>query len=272
MPETPEEEKKDDGLKAIRTFQGDTQEYIKRKGLSLVEIAAEASKRSDLATKEESNKFSIKKISLISIIIVIIIGVGLGTFWLFSRKAQEKQLASLVPKPILVSDKQIEAAADLKSIQSALKTPIRINSLLYVSMAVKPEEFLKIIKAGPPKELMDSLADKFMLSKFYLNKDWPILIFKIQSYELAFVGTMNWEKGMFDNLKEIFPIKDVGEINEFFEDKEIDNRDTRILRNKNGDIILIYSFINRNYLVIAPDEEPLKEIFRRFSLPQYLND
>jgi len=35
---------------------------------------------------------------------------------------------------------------------------------------------------------------------------------------------------------------------------------------------LIYSFINRNYLVITQDEEPLKEIFRRFSSSQYLNE
>ncbi len=255
-------------LKGLRTLQTDAQEYMK-KGVSFAEIAAEASKRQDLSSEKETTKISLKKIVLISIIIVIIIGVGLGSFWLFKKGEQEKQLASLAPKPILVSDQQIEAAADLKSIQSALKTPIRINSLLYISVAVKPEEFLKIIKAKPPQELTDSLADKFMLSKFYLSKDWPILIFKIRSYELAFAGMIKWEKEMSSDLGGIFSPSKPGFD---FQDKEIQNHDTRVLNDENGNSVLIYSFINRNYLVIAQKEEPLKEIFRRFSSPQYLNE
>lgn len=254
-------------LKGLRTLQTDAQEYIK-KGVSFAEIAAEASKRQDLSSEKETTKISLKKISLISIIIVIIVGVGIGSFWLFYRKEQEKQQVSLLSKPILVSDQQIEAKADLNSIQSALKTPIRLNNLLYISTAMKPEEFFKLIKANPPSELTNSLAEKFMLSKFYLSKEWPILIFKIRSYELAFVGMLKWEKAISNNLSEIFSPPSSGD----FQDKEIQNHDTRVLYDENGNSFLIYSFINRNYLVIAQNEEPIKEIFRRFSLSQYLNE
>jgi len=261
----PEQEKSE--LKSLRTLQTDTQEYMK-KGVSFAEIAAETSKRQDLSSEKETTKISLKKIALISIIIVIIVGIGLGSFWLFYRKEQEKQPVSLSPKSILVSDQQVEAEADLNSIQSALKTPIRLNNLLYISMAMKPKEFFKIIKANPSLELTDSLTDEFMLSKFYLSKEWPILIFKIRSYELAFSGMLKWEKTISNDLGEIFSPPSSGD----FQDKEIQNHDTRVLNNEDGNSVLIYSFINRNYLVITQDEEPLKEIFRRFSSSQYLNE
>jgi len=260
-------------LKGLRTLQTDAQEYMK-KGVSFAEIAAEASKRQDLSSEKETTKISLKKIALISIIIVIIVGVGLGSFWLFNRKEQEKQSVSLGSKSILVSDQQVEAGADLNSIRSALKTSVRLNNLLYISMVVKPEDFFKLIKANPPTELTDSLTDSppaggFMLSKFYLSKDWPILIFKIRSYELAFSGMIKWEKTMSDDLSEIFSPSKPGFD---FQDKEIQSHDTRILYDENGNSVLIYSFINRKYLVIAQNEEPIKEIFRRFSFPQYLNE
>jgi len=101
-----------------------------------------------------------------------------------------------------------------------------------------------------------------MLSKFYLSKDWPILILSIRSYESAFAGMLKWEKTMGQDLSAIFNSANAGD----FQDKEIQNHDTRT------NSVLIYSFINRNYLVIVQNEEPLKEIFRRFSSPQYLNE
>lgn len=256
----PEQEKSE--LKGLRTLQTDAQEYMK-KGVSFAEIAVEASKRQDLSSEKETTKISLKKIALISIIIVIIAGVGLGSFWLFYKKEQEKQPVSLGSKPILVSDQQVEAGADLNSIRSALKTSVRLNNLLYISITMKPEEFLKIIKANPPLELKDSLTDKFMLLKFYLSKDWPILIFKIRSYELAFAGMIKWEKTMSNDLGDIFLPSSAGD----FQDKEIQNHDTRVLNDRDGNSVLIYSFINQNYLVIAQNEEPIKEIFRRFSPP-----
>jgi len=255
----PEQEKNE--LKGIRTLQTDVQE-LEKKGISAADLATEMARRRSPAIKEETAKYSFKKIALILAIIIVIIGLGFGVFQLFFSKIQEKQPVSLIPKPILVSDQQVEAGADLNSIQSALKTPIRINNLLYVSMAMRPEEFFKIIKANPPSELTDSLTGGFMLSKFYLSKDWPILILSIRSYESAFAGMLKWEKTMGQDLSAIFNSANAGD----FQDKEIQNHDTRT------NSVLIYSFINRNYLVIVQNEEPLKEIFRRFSSPQYLNE
>lgn len=261
MPEKDQSE-----IKGLRTLQTDVQELEKR-GISFADIAAETEKRGGL-TARKTGKFSPQKIIIISLAIIVIVGLISGSLWLFIKNRQEDQSVSLGPKPILVSDEQV-VATDLKSIQSALKTPIRLNNLLHVSMTMGSEEFFKTIKANPPLELTDSLTDRFMLSKFYLSRDWPILIFKIRSYELAFSGMIKWEKTMSSDLNEIFFPARPGYS---FQDKEIQNHDTRVLNDESGDSVLIYSFVNRNYLVIVQNEEPIKEIFRRFFSPQYLND
>lgn len=255
-------------LKSLRTLQTDIQE-MEKKGVSFADIAAAAEKKGGFVSRERK-KISLREISIIFFIIVIIVSIGVGSFLLFKKEKQKKEPVSLASRPILVSDQQVEASADLNSIQSALQAPIQINNLLYVSMAVKPAEFFKIIKANPPPELISSLDERFMLLKFYLSKEWPILLFKIRSYEPSFAGMIKWETSMLNDLGTIFSIPDGTGFS--VEDKEIQNRDARMLSDEDGNPLLIYSFINRNYLIIAQNEEPIKEIFRRFSLPQYLNE
>jgi hypothetical protein len=83
---------------------------------------------------------------------------------------------------------------------------------------------------------------------------------------------IKWEGNIVNDLKAIFPAPLETKFLMGFEDKEIQNHDTRVLNDRDGNSVLIYSFINQKYLVIAQNEEPIKEIFRRFSLPQYLNE
>jgi len=248
-------------LKGLRTLQSDIQESAK-KGVSFGEITTSLEKGGDSRTKEETGRFSLVRLLLVSLVIAVLAGVGFGVFWLLVKKNQEAQPVSLGPKPILVSDEQIVANTDLESIKAALQTQVQVNHLLDISIAAEPAKFLSIINANPPGEFIDSLGNRFMLAKFSLINDWPILILSVNSYESAFAGIIKWEKNMGKDLNAIFNSGAGGD----FQDKVIQNHDTRVSP------VLIYSFINQNYLVITQNEEPLREIFRRFSSPQYLNE
>lgn len=225
-------------LKSIRTLQTDIQE-IEKKGVPLADLVAEAQKRGGFVA-EGAEKFSVKKIVIGLAALVVVIGIGLGIFWLFNNKQEENQPVELGPKPILVPD----------------------SNLIYIPFSGGPTDFFKSINANPPQELIEALNNRFMLAKFYLTKDWPILIFKIDSYESAFSGMLKWEKSIGKDLEGVFNSGNGGD----FSDKEIQNHDTRVSST------LIYSFVNQDYLVIVQDEEPLKEVFHRFSSPQYLNE
>jgi hypothetical protein len=265
-------------IPALRTLKTDTAEFV-QKGVSLVDIAAEEAKRGGLKYEEKTKKFPLRKIILIAVMIVIIVGIGLVGFWFWTKNQQEKQGTQLLAQPILVAEDQIEIVPDAKNpqkflnnLQNTLQSQIRPNHLLNVFVALDSREFLKTIGANPPPEFLYSLDSKFMLAKFYLTKDWPILLFKIRDYDSAFAGIIKWERFMAADLQGILLLPNLDNINNFFEDKVIQNHDTRVLNDKNGNSLLLYSFINRNYLVLTTNEEPLKEIFRRFSLPQYLNE
>jgi len=289
MPEEttkPIREKDDNKIPSLRTLKTDTSEYVKKRGISLIEIAAEEAKERGIKIEEET-KFSLKKIIAISLFVLIVIGAGFaGIFFLKEQKEIQPAPDSLF-KPILVSDDRIEIyvypgnyARTINEIKNAIRSQTRINQLLHISfirqegetkIPVGLKEFFEIIGVNPPQELLDSLESEFMLSKIYFTKDWPILILKVASFDSAFAGMMKWETIMADDFKDIFSLE-LSSAMPSFKDKEIQNHDARILNNKDNQPLLIYSFEGRNYLIITTDEEPLKEIFRRLSSPQYLND
>lgn len=286
MTTGPEEtEKGVSKIPALRTLKTDTAEYVKKSGASLVSIAAEGAAASGGLKFREIKKKPAFKIIILSAVMVVA-GIGLILFFLFGKgKTEEPPQISLI-KPILVSDEQVEIAVDfskgdnIEKIKKAVEKQTGVNKFLYIALVKQDgeqkrlagtQDFFQLIKADLPLGLIDSLDNKFMLAKFYLSKDWPILLFKIKSYEYAFSGMLEWEKKMSGDLAEVFSLNNISEIQGIFEDKEIQSRDTRLLKDKEGNPVLFYSFINRDYLVITTNEEPLKEIFRRFSLPQYLN-
>lgn len=269
-----EEEKKEatkGGIPVLRTLKTDTADYIKEKKVSLIDIAAETAKRGGLKYGEEKNKAIFVKIIAIAAVIVIVAGAGLAGFSLFKKEQKKQQPVSALIKPIIVADDQIEANLDQGQIKAAIQSQIKPNHLLNILIAKKTGEFFSGLGINPPAGFLDSLDDRFMLAKFYLTKDWPILIFKIKSYDSSFAGMIKWEGAISEDLSDLFNLENI-DYGKSFEDKEIQNKDTRVLKGKNGNLVLIYSFINQKYLIITTGEEPLIETFRRFSSPQYLNE
>lgn len=277
-------------IPALRTLKLDTSEYIKKNKISLVDIASEQAKKERLTAGAAKIKLNYKKIAIISFLSLVVSAVFLASFLTFREKRQPPQAArqaGATHKPILVPDEEIEVAAApgeqadfLERARTALENKIGINKLLNVSIvkgagadkqSLSGSDFLGLIGASPPPIFLDSLDGSFMLCKFYFTKEWPILIFKINSYDYAFSGMIKWENAIAQELKNVLALEDI-DAAAFFEDTEMQNHDARFLRDKNGDIALIYSFVERDYLVVTTGEEPLKEIFRRFSFPQYRND
>ena len=126
-----------------------------------------------------------------------------------------------------------------------------------------------MLGAQMPQGLKDYLEKDFMLLNFGGADNSSILIFKSKSYTYVFSEMLKWEKSLTDDLKAIFPNDNLIS-NDSFIDKYIQNHDARIAE-KDGQIDLVYSFIDRKYLVIANSQEALAEIFRRFSSVQYAN-
>jgi hypothetical protein len=109
------------------------------------------------------------------------------------------------------------------------------------------------------------------------------LILETDSYERAFAAMLAWENTMRTDLLPLFtrvPRTRIPEestassttatsslqlIRNGFLDKIVENRDTRVILNTTNDILLLWTFLNRNIIVITTNEYTLKEIISRYS-------
>lgn len=131
-----------------------------------------------------------------------------------------------------------------------------------------------------PASLTRWLSDAFMFGVFVLDQQYPFLVFKTDSYEDAFAGMLRFESSMTSSLEPLFGEALRPNANPQiatsstdrpnnppqsgqFEDRIIQNKDTRVLEHPNGSTQLIYSFVTNDTLVITTDESALVEIFNR---------
>ena len=285
-------EENNSAVKGIRTFEDDIANYTKEKNFSILDIAAEEAKVRGLSfenPEEEKSFLRRKKAIMASIIFFIALIAAAGGYFgvikpLFKRNNIANNFSRITPGPIL-TDQKIEIIAsqdkrevfsrDLKSALSAEEaggnlmeiSVVKINNEQKISLT--KDEFFFMIRAQMPQGLKDYLEKDFMLLNFSESGNSPVLVFKSKSYAYVFSEMLKWEKSLADDLKALFPKTDLLS-NDSFADKYIQNHDARVAE-KNGKIDLVYSFIDRKYLVITNSQEALAETFRRFSSLQYAN-
>lgn len=283
---TGEEKQKDaSNIPNLRTFETDVANYVKKKGMSLVDLASDQAKFKGLKFQEEKSGGLLSKKVLVLLVLIVILVLGGGFSFLLFGKKNALSPALVSQKPFLIPDKEIQVIIDLndrqkflEDIKTALASEAGANELVNILIleqlpgnSKKPvgvKFFFKLTGISPPQELLDSFNDKqFMLSKIYLNNSWPVLIFQVDSYSYAFSGMLKWEKTIANDLTDVFANFIDNQAADVFLDKILQNHDTRVLKDADGNTILAYSFINRRYLAITGSDEPLKEILYRFTLP-----
>jgi hypothetical protein len=131
-------------------------------------------------------------------------------------------------------------------------------------------EFLKAIGAHPSDQLVQALSNQFFLGIHTVDKNAPVLIIPVASYDNAFAGMLAWEPAMNTDLQPVFtpvPILTMGTNNiptqRTFVDEVMRNYDARALKDDNGNIELYYTFPTRNILIIAESPYSLTEVLSR---------
>ena len=286
---TTNEENNDNSVKGIRTFEDDIANYTKEKNFSILDIAAEEAKVRGLSfenPEEEKSFFNFRKIILFLFVILFVTAGGYFGIAkpLLKSNNIAKNFSQITEGPIL-TDQKIEIIANQdkrevfsRDLKGALASEGDGGNLTEISIvkitneqktSLTKEEFFFMIRAQMPQGLRDYLEKDFMLLNFIGSDKYPVLVFKSKSYAYVFSEMLKWEKNLASDLNALFPNTDlIG--NDSFDDKYIQNHDARVAE-KDGEIDLVYSFIDRKYLVITNNNEALAEIFRRFSSIQYAN-
>lgn len=131
-------------------------------------------------------------------------------------------------------------------------------------------QFFTALGIEPPENLMRALENDFFLGVHTVDKNAPIMVIKVSSYDRAFDGMLSWEKSMNNDLAPLFtPVPrlmmgtDGLQIQRPFTDLVMRNYDVRALKDDQGVIQLYYSFPTRDLLVIAESPYTFTEILSR---------
>jgi hypothetical protein len=137
-------------------------------------------------------------------------------------------------------------------------------------------EFFSALGANPPSDLMRALGDQFFLGLHTVDKNAPVFVIPVTSYDRAFAGMLAWESTMNQDLAPLFTpvpqyVNDNGiPTSRTFSDLVMRNYDVRALKDDSGNTELYYAFPTRGILIIAESPYTFAEVLTRLQASRHL--
>jgi hypothetical protein len=279
-------------LQQIRTYQGDVASALQKQNESLVSIQKRESVKQDTVQRQRGLKHetSWKTAILIFFTFVLItLGAG-GGYWAYLR--YEKQIAApIVITPVnrflpIREEKNIDAQNInreqlinlVREESNKVSSPDQGGELIQLQLRkgsgetapiLQTSEFLVLMETRVPAALARAFDNLFMIGINQGNTGKPFILIKLKSFEQAFPGMLEWEGNLREDLLPLF-ISSENLINisseNKFEDITIANKDARVLRDNNGNTVLLYTFIDSEMVLITSDEISLKTLQNLYSV------
>jgi len=292
-------------LRTMRTYKDDITQVMEKKKESLVSIATAENKRRIKSKGFEPDDGELKRKNLKKVGIVILSTIlfvfGASSAFYFYEKSGTKAVEpeSKIPS-IIFSDEEEEfeitnlsrrqILSELTALKESTRLSIgRINNIFITESFIGEDgvetkglvnagNFLNAIDAHLPASFLRSLERDFMFGIHIFNNNHPFLILRTSFYENAFAGMLVWEENIKEDLAPLFGSADFEVISDesaetnisplvipIFSDFVVKNKDTRILKDGEGKTVIMYSFIDKNTIVITTNENTFSEIFTRLS-------
>lgn len=279
----------DSGVKNIHTYVSDMADAVRQNEASVIKIAlAEKEKKEQEEIYKQTETTSSSKFLYIVGGVILIVVACLFVYFVINKKEKESLELPTTNKIETIISYDDSVTIDTsnfiskKEITDSLTIETsKINNLKiikYISLKKKnnnvyepisSSDLISILKLNIPSPLKRSMNEDYMVGT-YFNKSSNInnlfIIFSIKDYNLAYASMLEWEKLILEDTFDIFNIK-LSE-NEYlleksWEDIVINNKDARVLYNRNGEGVLYYIFIDKNNLLLTKDKDAIKEINAR---------
>jgi hypothetical protein len=208
-------------------------------------------------------------------------------------------VAQQAPAPFLYVDSTVpvqtmpsEPRAQLMQTLLAAKNNVHLSLGLVARLEVlapssTPAEmdaqtFLQTIAPAIPQMLLPTIEPQFLLGAHSYEENEAFLILKVDSYETAYAGMLAWEATIQSDLSPLFdrtPSPHIQNSNATttpatttpqliqtsFADQVVENHDARVIANRSGDILLLWTFLDRGTIVITNNDATLREVISRLS-------
>jgi hypothetical protein len=189
-------------------------------------------------------------------------------------------------------------------IQIAKPGPLDDGTLAEVSAP----EFLQALAPQIPPSLVRTIEPQMLLGVHSYDESQAFMILKADSYETAYSGMLAWEASLYGDLMPLFartpavrslppapvlpigtttantspaatstsaPTSSTSPATQFFQgnfiDQIVENHDARVILDQQGDILLLWTFLDRSTIVIANNEATLREVISRISQASILS-
>jgi hypothetical protein len=287
--------------KSIRTYEGDVADAMTNRKTSVLSMAiAESSKKTgaDTITNEEPKNYGRKIFAVVISIVLMVVGLG-GGYYLYLKSplaahdtpAVNTKIPSVVEvdKQIVLSINNLSGDQIIRKINDSYFNeniaPSNILELIFsqnigsTTVRVGAPDFLDKFNFEMPDTLLRSIKNTWMFGISNTeDTKIPFLLFKNDFFQNSYAGMLKWENSMPEELADLLNYrnsiiqKDVlstSSISQFFnlkgtfEDRTVMNRDVREFRNDSGQLLLLYSFIDKDTLIITTSEATLKSVIEK---------
>ncbi len=271
----------------LRTLKADTSDYVKTKKLSLVDLAAmkeRAKEKQDFIPPTGSPiPFYKNRVFIAAVLFAAALGAG---YYFFFKSGSQPQPTSPLNPPLAILSSQQEKILDINNpadlgnqLKTVLKETYNPGDLIYLPIKLGKTEntpymnsasFLKFIGADTPPQLIGFIENNFFLGVLNTDKKHPVIIFVIKKgkYETAYAGMLQWENTMLKDISFFFQPEDTEKTSTNFKDGLVENRSVRIAIT-DSDGILLYTILNKSYIVITDSAAGLKELINRFEIYKF---
>lgn len=291
-----EEEKKlsdaQTNIKTIHTYTSDMADAVRMNEASVIKIALAEQKKHEqeaLYKKAEGSPLS-KTLLIFSGALIIILAIG-GIYYVVTKKNTQSVLQGGVTKNIeaLISyDDQsyidLTTVTSLNDALGSIDTEVKrvgklggIRSLFFThrvgeqSEIAPVEDVLALIGASAPSSFVRSVSGPYMVGTYQpinpREEAHLFLLFQSKDFNQSYAGMLAWEKTLLGDVFGLFHIDVSGNRKELFErpwkDIIIENRNARILYDRQGNEVLYYIFINKDNIIVTESQETIREVSAR---------
>ncbi len=224
--------------------------------------------------------WNVRLILLLSVAVLAVISIGVGAFfYIRSPKAPVVQEPkTTVPKTNTIAlqggEKRAGAITAIQREMKNISVPqnqLQTFSFTLGGVPITTPSLFETVEASAPTPLVRALGTTPTLGLHGFQGGQPFLLFTVLSYDHAFAGMLAWEETMLEDFGPLFDVlprtilENVGSTTSkalgnriAFKDVIIRNKDARAAFDPEGTIIFLYSFIDKQTLVLTTKEETLR--------------
>ncbi len=294
---TPEKKELYSIVKPLRTYERDVAEAGRSKNESVASVKrAEEEKKVEQIKKgevviEKTERATKKGLILVISLVLMLAGIGIAglVFNFYTNKPEP-----IVQGPIAIITTDAKESIDITNkqtseilslIQQSLIRPRQTNGLIRIDLTennngeqkiISAQSFFELFGKSAPSSLGRALGSEWVFGIHAIgNIKEPFIFTRVSSFDNAYDGMIRFEQNITTDFEPLF-IKPTTlfaistSTNPQFEDVVIKSKDTRVLKDRVGNIVLLYSFLDLKTLVVTTNETTFRELLNRYFSSQVI--